>query len=153
MKKSIITFLLALAVTVTGSLTGLLESQVYANSSDNKIARPAFGMRVAKTAKQGLGTPYVWSGSNMYRGADCSGFVMSVYSRFGKSLPHSSSALRNVGRGVSYSSARPGDILCYRGHVAIYIGRGRMIHASSTHRRVVIGRAKYRPIIAVRRIN
>lgn len=152
MKKSIITFLLALAVTVTGSLAGFSDSLAYANNSHNRIARPSFGVRVANTAKQGLGTPYVWSGSNMYRGADCSGFVMSVYSRFGKRLPHSSSALRNVGKGVSYNSARPGDILCYRGHVAIYIGRGRMIHASSTHRRVVIGRAKYRPIVAIRRV-
>ena len=68
---------------------------------------------------QFLGNPYVWGGTSLTKGVDCSGFVMQIYAHYGISLPHSSSALRGVGRGVSYSEAQPGDIICYSGHVAI----------------------------------
>lgn len=83
---------------------------------------------------------------------DCSGFIMSVYAHFGYDLPHSSSALRGVGRGVSYAEAQPGDIICYSGHVAIYIGGGAIVHASNERDGIKISsNAAYTTILAVRR--
>lgn len=89
----------------------------------------------------------------MTNGADCSGFIKSVYAKFGVSLPHSSSAMRSCGREVSYSEARPGDIICYSGHVAIYMGGGSIVHASNAKDGIKIsGNAAYRTILSVRRV-
>lgn len=110
------------------------------------------GSKVVSYAKQFLGNPYVYGGTSLTNGADCSGFIMSVYKHFGYSLPHSSSALRSSGRGVSYSEAKPGDIICYSGHVGIYIGNGKIIHASTPSKGIIIGSATYTNILAVRRI-
>ena len=104
-------------------------------------------------AVQFVGNPYVWGGTSLTNGADCSGFIMSVYAHFGYSLPHSSSAMRSVGRGVSYAEAQPGDIICYDGHVAIYMGGGQIVHASNAKDGIKIsGNAAYRTILAVRRL-
>lgn len=111
------------------------------------------GQAVVNYASQFLGNPYVYGGSSLTGGTDCSGFVMSVYAHFGRSLPHSSSALRSVGYGVSYDSMQPGDILCYDGHVAIYAGGNTVIHASNPADGIkYTSPANYRPVIAVRRI-
>ncbi len=107
---------------------------------------------VASYALQFVGNPYVWGGTSLTNGADCSGFVMSVYAHYGVSLPHSSSALRGVGRGVSYSEAQPGDIICYSGHVAIYIGGGQIVHASNPSDGIKVSSATYKNILAVRRV-
>lgn len=107
---------------------------------------------VAGYALQFVGNPYVWGGTSLTNGADCSGFVMSVYAHYGVSLPHSSSALRGVGRGVSYSEAQPGDIICYSGHVAIYIGGGQIVHASNPSDGIKVSSATYKNILAVRRV-
>ena len=77
---------------------------------------------------------------------------MSVYGAYGISLPHSSSALRGVGYGVSTSDMQPGDIVCYSGHVGIYIGNGSIVHASTPQSGIKISTAYYRDILAVRRI-
>lgn len=110
------------------------------------------GSGVAEYALQFVGNPYKWGGTSLTNGADCSGFVMSVYANFGVSLPHSSSALRGVGRAVSYSEAQPGDIICYSGHVAIYIGNGQIVHASNEKSGIKVSSATYNSIITVRRI-
>lgn len=87
------------------------------------------GGSVAGFGLQFVGNPYVLGGDSLTDGADCSGFVKSVYARFGISLPHSATGMRSYGRGVSVSEAQAGDIVCYSGHVGIYIGGGRIVHA------------------------
>lgn len=110
------------------------------------------GQEVVDFALQFVGNPYVWGGTSLTNGADCSGFVMSVFGHFGISLPHSSYALRSCGRAVSYSNAQPGDLICYSGHVAIYIGGGRIVGAQSTAVGIATQTATYRTILAVRRV-
>lgn len=111
------------------------------------------GQSVVNYASQFLGNPYVYGGSSLTGGTDCSGFVMSVYAHFGVSLPHSSNALRSAGYGVSYDSMQPGDIICYNGHVAIYAGGNTVIHASNPADGIkYTSPANYRTVVAVRRI-
>lgn len=111
------------------------------------------GKSVADFACQFVGNPYVWGGTSLTNGADCSGFVMSVYANFGVSLPHSSAADRNVGYAVGgIENAQPGDIICYSGHVAIYIGNGQIVHASTSKTGIIISNATYRSILSIRRI-
>ncbi len=110
------------------------------------------GSSVVNYASQFVGNPYVYGGSSLTNGTDCSGFVMSVYSAFGVSLPHSSSADRSVGYAVSTSDMQPGDIVCYSGHVAIYAGNGTIVHASNPRTGITYGNVNYRQILAVRRV-
>lgn len=110
------------------------------------------GQQIADYACKFIGNPYVAGGTSLTNGADCSGFVMSVYKNFGISLPRSSYAQSSVGRGVSYSEAKPGDVIYYGGHVGIYIGNGQIVHASTQRTGIKITSATYRNIITVRRI-
>ncbi|MDE7131691.1 MAG: C40 family peptidase [Lachnospiraceae bacterium] len=111
------------------------------------------GADVVKFAKQFVGNPYVYGGTSLTNGADCSGFVMSVYSNFGVSLPHSSAADRNVGAAVNgLENAQPGDIICYSGHVGIYAGDGQIVHASTSKTGIIVSSATYRSILSIRRI-
>lgn len=110
------------------------------------------GQDIANFACQYVGYPYVAGGTSLTNGADCSGFVMSVYKNFGYSLPRSSYAQSSVGRSVSYAEAQPGDIIYYGGHVAIYIGNGRIVHASTERTGIKTESATYRSIITIRRI-
>lgn len=113
----------------------------------------SLGSAVANYALQFVGNPYKYGGTSLTNGADCSGFVMSVYKNFGVSLPHSSSADRKVGYSVgSLAEAQPGDLICYSGHVAIYIGGGQIVHASTEATGIKVSNATYRNILAIRRI-
>lgn len=131
-----------------------------AASSEQTIIPPvtsgsgsALGQSVVDFACQFVGNPYVYGGTSLTNGADCSGFVMSVYSNFGVSLPHSSAADRNVGSAVNgIENAQPGDIICYSGHVGIYVGNGQIVHASTSKTGIIISSATYRSILSIRRI-
>lgn len=124
--------------------------------SSNKTYNPpagGSGQSVANYAVQFVGNPYVYGGTSLTNGADCSGFVMSVYAAFGVSLPHSSSALRSVGYAVDASQVQPGDIICYSGHVGIYIGNGAIVHASNRREGIKITyNWQYKTVLAIRRI-
>ena len=110
-------------------------------------------------ACQFIGNPYVWGGTSLTKGADCSGFVLSVFANYGISLPHSSSAQSNSGTKISADEAQPGDLFFYGNgrsinHVAIYIGNGQVVHASSPKSGIKISSAYYRtPVKVVRIIN
>lgn len=111
------------------------------------------GVAVAEYALQFVGNPYKWGGTSLTSGADCSGFVMSVYANFGVSLPHSSKADRTQGSAVDgLENAQPGDLICYSGHVALYIGDGQIVHASNKRTGIIVSKADYKKILAIRRI-
>lgn len=107
-------------------------------------------------AKEFLGNPYVWGGTSLTKGADCSGFVLSIFKKYGVSLPHSSRAQANCGTTIKVSEAQPGDLIFYGNgktinHVAIYIGGGQVIHASSPKTGIRISNVSYRsPVKAVK---
>ncbi len=139
--------------TSSSSSSQASTSSSSSSSTPQTSSTSGSGQAVVNYASQFLGNPYVYGGSSLTGGTDCSGFVMSVYAHFGRSLPHSSSALRSVGYGVSYDSMQPGDILCYDGHVAIYAGGNTVIHASNPADGIkYTSPANYRPVVAVRRI-
>lgn len=112
----------------------------------------ASGKEVASYACKFVGNPYVLGGTSLTNGTDCSGFTYSVYKAFGYSIPRTSTAQRSAGRGVTYAEAEPGDIICYAGHVALYLGGGRIVHASTPATGIKYGNATYKEILAVRRI-
>ncbi len=113
----------------------------------------AMGIAVAEYAVQFIGNPYVWGGTSLTEGADCSGFVMKVYENFGVELPHSSASDRTQGYAVSgLENAQPGDLICYSGHVALYIGDGQIVHAANEESGIKVSKADYRQILAIRRI-
>lgn len=114
-------------------------------------------VELCEYAKQFVGNPYVWGGTSLTKGADCSGFVLSVFAKYGISLPHSSRAQANSGTRVKMSEAKPGDLVFYAkggriNHVAIYIGGGQVISASSPKTGIRIASAYYRTPVAVTRI-
>lgn len=131
-------------------------SATYATTDYTQIidssAGSDLGKQIAKYACQYIGNPYVWGGTSLTKGADCSGFVYRVYGDFNYSLPRTSFEQRSAGKAVSYSDAQPGDLICYDGHVALYIGQGFIVHASDSRTGIIVGKATYRTILSVRRI-
>ena len=127
------------------------QAATSSNANFNYTAPSGTGASsVVDFASQFVGNPYVYGGTSLTSGADCSGFVMSVYAQFGVGLPHSSYAMRSVGYGVT--DMLPGDIVCYSGHVGIYAGNGTIVHAANERYGITYSSVDYMPIIAVRRI-
>ena len=125
------------------------------SSSDSSSASSSSGSgsSVVSYATQFVGNPYVWGGTSLTSGADCSGFVQSVYANFGVSLPRTYYEQQNAGYEVSYADAQPGDLICYGGHVAIYMGNGQIVHASNARDGIKVSdNAAYRTITSVRRL-
>lgn len=110
------------------------------------------GQAVIDFACQFIGNPYVWGGTSLTNGADCSGFVQSVYANFGISLPRTTWDMENVGYAVSYDQALPGDIVLYDGHVGLYMGDGNIVNAMNEAQGIGICNANYAPIITIRRV-
>ena len=122
------------------------------SSSSSSSSSSGSGSSIVDYATQFVGNPYVWGGTSLTSGADCSGFTQSVYAQFGYSLPRTSYEQQNWGTEVSYADAQPGDLICYGGHVAIYMGNGQIVHASNSRDGIKISNdATYRTILSVRR--
>lgn len=112
------------------------------------------GQKVVRYALRFLGNPYEYGGTSLTNGTDCSGFTMKIFRHFGKNIPRTSSSQRSAGKRVkSLRKAKPGDLICYDGHVAIYMGKNRVIHASNERDGIKITKnAAYRHIVSIRRI-
>lgn len=115
-------------------------------------AKAGTGQAIVDYACQFIGNPYVWGGTSLTNGADCSGFVQSVFKNFGINLPRTSGEMRSSGTAVNYSDAMPGDIVCYDGHVGIYMGNGQIVNAINSRKGIGILSATYDDIITVRRL-
>lgn len=128
-----------------------------AEAQEAAAALPAtdgsLGQQVAAYALQFVGNKYVYGGTSLTNGADCSGFTLAVYANFGVSLPHSAKAQNKKGANVgSIDNAIPGDLVYYSGHIGIYIGDGKIVHASNPRKGIIISEATYDKILGVRRI-
>lgn len=118
---------------------------------DGKIEGKGDGVAIVNYALQFVGNPYVYGGTSLTKGADCSGFVQSIFKHFGIDLPRTGQQV--CGKGVSYSEAKPGDLIFYSGHVAIYMGGGKIVHASNPANGICVTSVHYSgKIQEVRRI-
>ena len=125
------------------------------SSKPGSDAKPTSGSRTAicDYAESFVGAiPYVWGGTSLSSGVDCSGFVQQIFKRFGVSLPRTSGEQAGCGKSVSSSKMRPGDILYYGGHVAIYIGDGQIVHASNPETGIKISKWNYRTPVTIRNV-
>ena len=119
---------------------------------EQKAQAAETGQAIVDYACQFIGNPYVWGGISLTNGADCSGFVQSVFAHFGISLPRTTWDMENVGTAVSYDQAVAGDIILYNGHVGIYMGNGQIVNAINSAKGIGILPATYTNIVTVRRL-
>ena len=134
-------------------MTQEVQGNVQQTETTEVSAQPASnGQVIVDYACQFIGNPYVWGGTSLTDGADCSGFVQSVFAHFGISLPRTTYDQINAGVEVSYDQAMPGDLICYDGHIGIYIGNGQIVNAQNPEQGIGISPATYSTILSVRRI-
>lgn len=138
------------------SVTGYAKKAYISTSKvvSSNVTANTTGQKVVNYALRFVGNRYVYGGTSLTSGVDCSGFTMGVYKNFGYSLPRTSAAQRSSGRAVaSLAQAQAGDLICYSGHVAIYMGNNKIVHAANTRRGIVAGdSATSMKIIGIRRI-
>lgn len=140
--------------TTTGTISsgsGSSSGNSSGSGSSATVSGGGSGASIASYALKFVGNPYVSGGTSLTNGADCSGFTWAVYQNFGISIPRQSDAQGHSGKSVSYADAQAGDIIYYGGHVGIYIGGGRIVHASTAKTGIKISSATYRSILSVRR--
>lgn len=128
------------------------EQQETSVAASYTLSNGSSGQAVIEYACQFIGNPYVWGGTSLTEGADCSGFVQSVYANFGVSLPRTTWEMENAGYAVSYEEALPGDLILYDGHVGLYMGDGMIVNAMNEVDGIGICSATYAPIVTVRRV-
>ncbi len=134
-------------------MTQEVQENVQQTETTEVSAQPASnGQAIVDYACQFIGNPYVWGGTSLADGADCSGFVQSVFAHFGISLPRTTYDQIYAGVEVSYDQAMPGDLICYDGHIGIYIGNGQIVNAQNPEQGIGISPATYTTILSVRRI-
>lgn len=134
-------------------MTQEVQENVQQTETTEVSAQPASnGQVIVDYACQFIGNPYVWGGTSLTDGADCSGFVQSVFAHFGISLPRTTYDQIYAGVEVSYDQAMPGDLICYDGHIGIYIGNGQIVNAQNPEQGIGISPATYTTILSVRRI-
>ena len=134
-------------------MTQEVQENVQQTETTEVSAQPASnGQAIVDYACQFIGNPYVWGGTSLTDGADCSGFVQSVFAHFGISLPRTTYDQIYAGVEVSYDQAMPGDMICYDGHIGIYIGNGQIVNAQNPEQGIGISPATYTTILSVRRI-
>ncbi len=141
----------------TGSVTGYVNKSYISTSSkvtSSNVSAKTTGQQIVNYALKFVGRPYVYGGTSLTSGADCSGFTMSVFKNFGYNLPRTSAAQRSSGKAVaSLAQAKAGDLICYSGHIAIYMGNNKIVHAANSRRGIVAGdSATSMKIIGIRRI-
>ena len=128
------------------------QARIAAEAAARQAELETKGQAVIEYAKQFLGNPYVYGGTSLTRGTDCSGFVRGVYAHFGISMPRTSYYMRRAGYEVSYSEIMPGDVICYPGHVGIYAGDGKIVNAIDEARGIGFSNVRPKSIVAIRRI-
>ena len=141
--------------TATKPSTGSTGTTTKPSTGAGKPSNASTGQKIANKGCEYIGNPYVYGGNSLTNGIDCSGFVNQIHAKFGISTPRNSESLRYGGKEVAISDMMPGDVVCYSGHVAIYIGNGQIVHASNSQPYPAGGiktsNAYYRKILAVRR--
>ena len=144
LRSRLFTFALAVAVAAiaAGPAGAIVDESRRGPNAVAPTPAPTRGERAVKVALEAVGTPYRWGGESPSTGFDCSGLVRWAYGRVGVELPHNSYALYGEGRRVPEPSMEPGDILFFEGlgHVGLYLGRGRMVHAPQSGRDVEVVR-------------
>ena len=139
----------------TGNTGMTTKPSTGSSSNTSKPSNASVGQKIANKGCEYIGNPYVYGGNSLTNGIDCSGFVQQIHAKYGISTPRNSTSLRYGGKAVAVSDMMPGDVVCYEGHVAIYIGGGQIVHASNSKPYPAGGiktsNAYYRTIVAVRR--
>ena len=143
------------ATPTTGNTGTTTKPSTGSSSNTSKPSNASVGQKIANKGCEYIGNPYVYGGNSLTNGIDCSGFVQQIHAKYGISTPRNSTSLRYGGKAVAVSDMMPGDVVCYEGHVAIYIGGGQIVHASNSKPYPAGGiktsNAYYRRIVAVRR--
>lgn len=142
---------------ITTNYSNSTNSNLTLDSNTNQytLTGSGIGVEIVNYALQFVGNPYVWGGTDLNNGVDCSGFTMKVMEHFGISLPHNASAQANYGTkiGTNINDALPGDLIIYEGHVAIYLGNNSIVHAANERSGIKIStNANYKPIKAITRL-